>query len=83
MIMFDKKGTERYRKVGFKAGDESVIIAEAEGIMYSERKRQKLAEARARRAEQEQAEAAEAEVEPDEEQAAPAVRKTTGCASTT
>lgn len=78
MIMFDKKGNERFRKVGFAAGDESLIINKAEEIMYGERKRQKLEEARAR----EKQETGAAAVEPEADEAAPRVRKTTGCAST-
>lgn len=38
MIMFDKKGNERFRKTGFTAGDESLIITKAEEIMYGKRK---------------------------------------------
>ncbi|MDF1535616.1 MAG: TlpA disulfide reductase family protein [bacterium] len=35
MIMFDRKGNERYRKVGYNDGDESNIITRIEEIMYS------------------------------------------------
>jgi len=68
MIMFDKKGNERFRKTGFTAGDESLIIAQAEEIMYKKRKDT------ARRT-QDAVKTSEAE------QYAPAP-KTTGCAST-
>ena len=37
MIMFDKKGNERYRKEGFEDGDESLIITRAEEIMYGKK----------------------------------------------
>ena len=74
MIMFDKKGNERFRKVGFTAGDESVIIAQAEEIMYGKKK------AEARRAKD--AEKATEEAQAATEQGTPEVRKTTGCAST-
>lgn len=37
MIMFDRKGNERFRKTGFTAGDESFIIARAEEIIYGKR----------------------------------------------
>jgi thiol-disulfide isomerase/thioredoxin len=43
MIMFDKKGNERYRKVGFNAGDESLIITRAEEIMYQKKAKAPLA----------------------------------------
>jgi len=66
MIMFDKKGNERFRKEGFTAGDESLIITQAEGIMYGKRKDE------GRRAKGE-------EQAPEGAQTAP---KTTGCAST-
>jgi thiol-disulfide isomerase/thioredoxin len=68
MIMFDKKGNERFRKTGFTAGDESLIIAQAEEIMYGKRK------VEGRRAKGE-------EQSPEGAQTAPAP-KTTGCAST-
>ncbi len=68
MIMFDKKGNERFRKVGFTAGDESLIIAKAEEIMYGKRKGE------GRRAKG-------GEPESEGAQATPAP-KTTGCAST-
>jgi thiol-disulfide isomerase/thioredoxin len=68
MIMFDKKGNERFRKQGFTAGDESLIIAQAEEIIYGEKK-----DAGRRAKGEEQA--------PEAVQSAPAP-KTTGCAST-
>lgn len=74
MIMFDKKGNERFRKVGFTAGDESIIISQAEEIMYGKRKGE------GRRAKG--AEKATEEAQAATEQGAPGVRKTTGCAST-
>lgn len=43
MIMFDKKGNERYRKEGFEAGDESLIITRAEEIMYRKKAASPLA----------------------------------------
>ena len=66
MIMFDKKGNERFRKEGFTAGDESLIITQAEGIMYGKKKDT------GRRAKGD-------EQSPEGAQTAP---KTTGCAST-
>jgi len=79
MIMFDKKGNERFRKVGFTAGDESVIIAQAEEIMYGKKK----AEARrARDAGKTPVEKTPEEAQAVTEKSAPEVRKTTGCAST-
>ena len=66
MIMFDKKGNERFRKEGFTAGDESLIITQAEGIMYG---RKKDAGRRAKGAEK-------------TSEAAQTAPKTTGCATT-
>ena len=43
MIMFDKKGNERYRKQGFNDGDESLIITRAEEIMYKKKAKSPLA----------------------------------------
>ena len=68
MIMFDKKGNERYRKVGFNAGDESLIITRAEEIMYKKKAKAPLAEVPA------------AVVDNGTVTAPPT--KTTGCAST-
>jgi thiol-disulfide isomerase/thioredoxin len=68
MIMFDKKGNERYRKVGFNAGDESLIITRAEEIMYKKKAKSPLA-------------AEEPAVEDNGVVSAPPV-KTTGCATT-
>ena len=68
MIMFDKKGNERYRKVGFNAGDESLIITRAEEIMYKKKAKAPLAEEPT------------AGVDNGTMTAPPA--KTTGCAST-
>jgi thiol-disulfide isomerase/thioredoxin len=68
MIMFDKKGNERFRKVGFTAGNESLIITQAEGIMYGRKKDT------GRRTQ-------DAEKTSEAAQTAPAT-KTTGCAST-
>jgi len=66
MIMFDKKGNERFRKQGFTAGDESLIITQAEGIMYGKKKET------GRRAKSTE----------KTSEAAQTVPKTTGCAST-
>jgi thiol-disulfide isomerase/thioredoxin len=68
MIMFDKKGNERYRKVGFNDGDESLIITRAEEIMYKKKAKSPLA-------------AEEPAVEDNGIVSAPPV-KTTGCATT-
>jgi len=68
MIMFDKKGNERYRKEGFNAGDESLIITRAEEIMYKKKAKSPLA-------------AEEPAIEDNGVVSAPPV-KTTGCAST-
>ena len=38
MIMFDKKGNERFRKEGFTTGDESLISIQAEEVMYKKKK---------------------------------------------
>jgi thiol-disulfide isomerase/thioredoxin len=38
LIMFDKKGNEHFRKVGFKSGDESMIIYKAEEIIYNKKR---------------------------------------------
>jgi len=38
MIMFDKKGNERFRKEGFITGDESLISIQAEEVMYKKKK---------------------------------------------
>jgi len=38
MIMFDKKGNEYYRREGFKAGDESMVIYKAEEIIYNKKR---------------------------------------------
>ncbi len=74
MIMFDKEGNERFRKVGFTAGDESLIISQAEEIMYGKRKREALEAARQKEA--------EATTKSKLEQTDPEVKRTTGCAST-
>jgi thiol-disulfide isomerase/thioredoxin len=74
MIMFDKKGNERFRKVGFTAGDESLIISQAEEIMYGKKKDT----ARSTQDAVKTGRAAQEEPEPT----GPEVRKTTGCAST-
>jgi thiol-disulfide isomerase/thioredoxin len=66
MIMFDKKGNERFRKEGFTAGDESLIITQAEGILYGRKQN-------AGRSTQDAVQAT------GETQAKP---RTTGCAST-
>jgi thiol-disulfide isomerase/thioredoxin len=66
MIMFDKKGNERYRKEGFKDGDESLIITRAEEIMYKKKPKVPMA-------------SGPADAQNDETVTAP---KTTGCAST-
>jgi thiol-disulfide isomerase/thioredoxin len=68
MIMFDKQGNERYRKVGFNDGDESLIITRAEEIMYKKKAKSPLA-------------AEEPGVEDNGVVSAPPV-KTTGCATT-
>ena len=68
MIMFDKKGNERFRKTGFAAGDESQIITQAEEIMYGKKKDT------ARRIQ-------DADKTSEAAQTAPSP-KTTGCAST-
>ncbi|MDF1526414.1 MAG: TlpA disulfide reductase family protein [bacterium] len=77
MIMFDKKGNERFRKVGFSAGDESLIIAQAEEIMFGKkpdtgRPSTGLGTGRTQ----------DAVKTDDTAQGVPDVRKTTGCAST-
>jgi thiol-disulfide isomerase/thioredoxin len=73
-IMFDKKGIERYRKVGFATGEESLIIAKAEEIMYGKKKDT------GRRAQD--AGKTDKTSKASAEQTAPGVNKTTGCAST-
>ena len=82
MIMFDKKGNERFRKTGFAAGDESQIITQAEEIMYGKKKREALEAAREKEAQERTERAAQEKAETTSQQAAPEVRKTTGCAST-
>ena len=46
MIMFDKKGNERFRKAGFNAGDEILIITKAEEIMYGRKRKEAQGEGR-------------------------------------
>lgn len=67
MIMFDKKGNERFRKTGFVASDENLIISKVEEIMYGRKQDTVKTD-----------ETAQTEPEP----AGSKVRKTTGCAST-
>jgi len=82
MIMFDRKGNERFRKTGFSAGDESLIIARAEEIIYGKKQDTARPSTALGTGRTQNAPEGEESPEASAEQTVPSVRKTTGCAST-